>query len=103
MSADEVKAKAKETAKNARELLDAVERAINARLSKEVPKVTNALDDSFAKASKGFTDAMKTIDKRTSKEQSELLKGYQSFLQKQNEIIEKRIASMKKQEEKKGD
>jgi hypothetical protein len=95
MSAQEIKAKAKETAKSARELLDAVERAINARLSKEAPKVRNALDDSFAKASKGFTDAMKTIDKRTTKEQSELLKAYKSFLQKQTEIIEKRMASMK--------
>ena len=103
MSSDEVKAKARETAKSARELLDAVEKAVNARLSKEAPKVKNALDGSFHNASKGLTDALNTIDKRTSNEQAELLKGYRSFLQKQTEIIDKRMASMKKPEEKKGD
>ena len=103
MSADEVRAKARETAKSARELLDVVEKAVNARLSKEAPKVKNALDDSFDKASKGMTDALNTIDKRTSKEQSELLKAYKSFLQKQTEFIDKRMASMKERESKQQD
>jgi hypothetical protein len=95
MSGEEVKAKAKETAKSVSELLDAVQKAINARLSREAPKVANALDGSFDKASKGLADTLKTIDKRTGKEQAELLKAYRSFLQKQAEIVDKKIASMK--------
>jgi len=96
----EVKEKAKQTAKSAAELLDAVKKAANARLSKEAPKVVNALDGSFDKASKGLADTLKTIDKRTAKEQAELLKAYKSFLQKQTEIIDKKMASMKEQENK---
>jgi DnaJ-domain-containing protein 1 len=101
MSADEVKAKARQTAKSAAELLDAVERTVHARLSKEVPNVVNSLDSTFDKASKGLTDALNNIDKRTSKEQAELLKAYRSFLQKQTEIIEKKMASMKEKEKSK--
>ena len=97
MSAEEVRAKAKQTAKSVGELLDAVERAAHARLSKEAPKVVNTLDGSFEKAAKGLTETLKTIDKRTAKEQAELLKAYKSFLQKQTEIIEKKMASMKKE------
>jgi len=91
----EVRAKAKETMKGVRELLEAVKNDVNARLSKEVPKVRNALDSSFDKASKSMTDALRTVDRRTGKEQVELLKAYRSFLQKQTEIIDKRMASMK--------
>ena len=90
----EVKQKAKETVKSAAELLEAVKNSAHARLSKEAPKVVNAIDDSFDRASKGLTDALKTIDKRTSKEQSELLGAYRSFLQKQTEIIDRKMASM---------
>lgn len=100
MSTEEVRAKAKQTAKSVGELLDAVKKAAHARLSKEAPRVVNALDSSFDKASKGLADTLKTIDKRTSKEQAELLKAYKSFLQKQAEIIEKKMASMKEQEPK---
>ncbi len=96
MSGQDVKAKAKQTAKSAAELLDAVKKAVQASLSKNAPKVANALDSSFDKASKGLVDTLETIDKGTAKEQAELLKAYRSFLQKQTEIIDKKIASMKK-------
>ncbi len=100
MSGEEFKSKAKQTAKSAGELLDAVEKAARARLSKEAPKVVNALDSSFDKASKTLADTLKTIDKSTAKEQAELLKAYKSFLDKQAEIIEKRMASMRDKEPK---
>ncbi len=96
MSSEEVKAKAKETAKNAGELLDAVTRAARARLSREVPNVADALDSSFAKASKGLTEALKTVDEMTRKEQAELLGAYRSFLQKQTEIIDRTMDSKRK-------
>jgi hypothetical protein len=98
MSTQEVREKAKQTAKSVGELLDSVKKAAHARLSKEAPRVVNALDGSFDKASKGLTDTLRTIDKRTAKEQAELLKAYKSFLEKQTEIIERRMSSMKNQE-----
>jgi hypothetical protein len=98
MSSEEVRAKAKQTAKSVGELLDAVKKAAHARLSREAPKVVNALDGSFDRASKALTDTLKTIDKGTAKEQAELLKAYRSFLDKQAEIIEKKMASMKDKE-----
>jgi anion-transporting ArsA/GET3 family ATPase len=97
MSTEEVKAKARQTAKSVGELLDAVQKAAHERLSKEAPKVVNTLDSSFDKATQGLTDTLKTIDKRTAKEQAELLKAYRSFLQKQAEIVDKKMASMKKE------
>ena len=95
MSKEEVKAKARETVKSAGELMDAVKKAAHAQLSNSAPKVMNALDSSFDKASKTLTDTLDTIGKRSSKEQVELLKAYRSFLRKQGEIIDKRMASMK--------
>ena len=95
MSSGEVRDKARQTAKSVGELLDAVKKAAHARLSKEAPKVANALDGSFDRAAKTLTDKLNTIDKSTAKEQAELLKAYKSFLDKQAEIIEKRMASMK--------
>jgi len=100
MSTEDVKAKAKQTAKSVGELLDAVEKTARARLAKEAPKVADALDSSFDMASKTLTDTLKTIDRSTAKEQAELLKAYKSFLDKQAEIIEKRMASMKNKEPK---
>ena len=98
MSSEEIKAKAKETAKNVGELLESVKKAVHARLSKEAPKVVNTLDSSFDKASKSLADSLAAIDKRTTKEQSELLKAYKSFLQKQTEIIDRKMASTKKKQ-----
>jgi DnaJ-domain-containing protein 1 len=98
MSTQEVREKARQTAKSVGELLDSVKKAAHARLSKEAPRVVNVLDSSFDRASKGLNDTLKTIDKRTTKEQAELLKAYKSFLDKQTEIIEKKMSSMKDKE-----
>lgn len=98
MSREEVRAKARQTAKSAGELLDAVKKAAKTSLQKTAPKVSDALDASFDKASKGLADTLKTIEKTTSKEQVELLKAYKSFLQKQTEIVDKRLSSSKDEE-----
>ncbi|MDG6978212.1 MAG: DUF5320 domain-containing protein [Nitrososphaerota archaeon] len=97
-----VEAKARETVKSAGALLEAVKNAVNAKLSKTAPKVANALDGSFDKTSKTLTDTLEAIDQRTGNEQVELLKAYRSFLQKQSEIIDKRIESMKRKGAKSG-
>ena len=40
---------------------------------------------------------MGVIDKKTGKEQLELLKVYRSFMQKQTEIVQARIADLEKE------
>jgi hypothetical protein len=40
---------------------------------------------------------MGSLDKRTSVEQRELLKAYGSFLQKQVQLVEKRLSSLEKE------
>ena len=98
MSSGEVKAKARETLKSAKELLKAVKESVDAELKKSAPRVATALDRSFDRASKGLTDTLKVIDKKTGKEQLELLKAYRSFIQMQGEIVQGRIADLEKGE-----
>jgi hypothetical protein len=100
MSTDEVRKKTKETVKAVNDLVEAWTRNVHENLSKNAPKAMHSLDDSLDKASKGLSDALKTIDSRTSREQGELLKAYKSFLQKQTEFIDRRMASMKDKEKK---
>jgi hypothetical protein len=94
MSSDEVKVKAKETLKNAKELLKAVRTSVHAELERTAPRVVNTLDRSFDKASRSLSDTLTVIDKKTGKDQLELLKAYRSFLQKQTEIIQTRISNL---------
>jgi hypothetical protein len=94
MSSEDVKAKAKETLRSVRELLKAVTDSVDAELKRNVPRVANTLDRSFEKASKSLTDTLVVIDKKTAKEQLELLKAYRSFIQKQAEIVQGRITDL---------
>jgi hypothetical protein len=53
MSAEEVRARAKETVKSVSELVKAMKNAAHARLAMEAPRVVNTLDGSFDRTSKG--------------------------------------------------
>ena len=97
MSSEEVKAKAKETLRSVRELLQAVTESVDAELKKNAPKVANTLDRSFDTASKILVDTLGVIDRKTGKEQLELLKAYRSFIQKQTEIVQGRISDLEKE------
>jgi len=97
MSSEEVKAKAKETLRSVRELLKAVAESVDAELKKNAPRVANTLDRSFETASKSLTDTLRIIDRKTGKEQVELLKAYRSFIQKQVEIVQGRISDLEKE------
>jgi GTP cyclohydrolase I len=97
MSSQEVKAKAKETLRSVRELLEAVTENVDAELKKNAPRVANTLDRSFEAASKSLTDTLRAIDRKTGTEQVELLKAYRSFIQKQAEIVQGRISDLEKE------
>lgn len=96
VSSGEVKQKAKETLKSATELLKAVKESVHTELETTAPKVVNTLDRSFDKASSGLSDTLRVIDRKTGKEQIELLKAYGSFLQKQSEMIQSRISDLER-------
>lgn len=100
MSAQEVKQKAKETLKSVREMLAKSEKAVHQQLEKTTPKVVNTLDASFEKASRGMSETLSTIDRKTRKEQIELLKAYRSFLQKQVDLIDGRLKAIESEEPK---
>jgi len=94
MGSPEVKTKFIDTLKSAKEFLKAVKAATQEQLRKSAPRVANYLDRSLDEASKAFSDFMDSLDKRTSVEQRELLKAYSSFLQKQTQIVDRRLSSM---------
>jgi len=96
MSSDEVKDKAKETLRSVKGLLKAVTESVDAELKKNAPRVANTLDRSFEAASKSLTDTLGVIDRKTGKEQLELLKAYGSFIQKQAEIVQGRISDLER-------
>ena len=85
------------TLKSTKELLKSLKATTQEQLRKNVPKVANYLDKSIDEASKGFSDLMGSLDKRTSVEQRELLKAYNSFLQKQVQLVDKRLSSLEKE------
>ena len=94
MSSEEVKAKAKETLRSVRELMKAVTKSVDDELKKSAPRVANTLDRSFETASKSLNDTLRIIDRKTGREQLELLKAYSSFIQKQAEIVQGRISDL---------
>ncbi|MEM0286577.1 MAG: hypothetical protein QXG05_00180 [Nitrososphaerota archaeon] len=101
MSSAEVKAKLKETAKSIKELLDATVKMAHKQLSTTTPKVASMLDNLIKEATKVMSDTLKAIDKRTAPEQLELLKVYRDFIDKQRELVQRKIDAIEKNETKK--
>ena len=96
MSKGEVRKKAEETFDSVRELLSTVKKSVHAELTVGAPKLVNALDESIDKSTKALSDSLKVVDKRTRREQLELLKAYRSFLRKQADLIEARVKAIEK-------
>ncbi len=90
----EVKSKFKETVKSTKELLIAIEAATRQQVKIGAPKLANGLDKSLEQGSKALSDFIGSLDKKTSKEQLELLKGYRFFLGKQLEMVQGRISAI---------
>lgn len=84
-----------ETLKSTEEFIESTKRSLQRELSKTTPKIEHALDRSVDDAGQALSNALKTIDKKASHEQMELLKGYRSFLQGQAAFVDKRIKAMK--------
>ena len=98
MSAEEVKLRLKETVRSVRELIIALRKVTHDQLARTAPKVAHTLDKSFDRASKGLSDTLTLISKKTSREQLELLNAYKSLLQKQTEFVEGRIRALEEKQ-----
>ncbi|MGA1975697.1 MAG: hypothetical protein ABSG92_08680 [Conexivisphaerales archaeon] len=94
-AADRVRKDLNDSIKSAEEFIESTKRSLQRELSKTTPKIEHALDRPVDDAGQALSNALKTIDKKTSHEQMELLKGYRSFLQGQAAFVDKRIKSMK--------
>ncbi|MBI2185420.1 MAG: hypothetical protein HYU39_10750 [Thaumarchaeota archaeon] len=92
----EVKRRVKETLKSSKEFLVGAEKSIQEELSKTTPKLTHTLDTSIDKAGQGLSNALTSIEKKTSVEQLLLLKAYRSFLQKQVDFVNAKIKAREK-------
>ena len=95
MSQQEIKEKAKQTLKSAQELVNSLADAAHAELAKTAPGLTKTLDAEVDKAARAFTDTLRTADQKSAKEQAELLGAYRAFLQKQTELIDRRLKEVK--------
>ncbi len=93
MSSKEAKEKARKTMEDVESLLRDAKKAAHEELSKEVPKISKALDNAFNTASKSLSEALRAAQNKSSKEGLELLRAYRSFLQKQTDLIDKKIES----------
>lgn len=89
-----MKDRAKETLKNVKVMLFNAEKAVHQQLEKTTPAVVNTLDSSFEKASQSLSETLGVIDRRTRREQVELLKGYRSFLQNQLQLLDSRLKAI---------
>lgn len=94
MSSEQVTAKAKQTLKTVRELLEKAEESTHKALEKAAPAVRKSVDTSMEATAKGFATTMKAIEGATGREQVELLKVYRRFLGGQVEFVESRIKSL---------
>lgn len=94
MSSEQVTAKAKQTLKTMKELLEKAEDSTHKALEKAAPAVQKSVDTSIEAAAKGFTATMKSIEGATGSQQLELLKAYRKFLGGQSEFVESRIKSL---------
>jgi NurA-like 5'-3' nuclease len=95
MSKDEVKRAWEETVKSVRELVESVTRATHEELNRTAPMVANKLDNSFKQASKDLQDTLRAIDEQSAKEQLHLLTAWDSFLQKQRDMLDAKIRRLR--------
>jgi hypothetical protein len=95
-AADKVNKSVRDTIKSAEEFIDSTKKSLQAELAKRTPEIEHALDRSLDEAGQALTNALKSVDKKTNREQLEVLNGYRTFLQGQIAFVDDRIKAIKK-------
>ena len=95
-AAERVNKGVRDTVKSAEEFIESTKKSLQMELSKRTPKVEHALDQSLDEAGQALSNALKSVEKKTSREQLEVLNGYKKFLQGQIAFVDDRIRAIKK-------
>ncbi|MGA2665065.1 MAG: hypothetical protein ABSF83_08990 [Nitrososphaerales archaeon] len=93
---DRVDRSVRDTIKSVEDYIESTKKSLQAELSKTTPKIEHALDQSMDEAGRALTNALESVDKKTSREQLEVLNGYRTFLQGQIAFVEERIKTIRK-------
>jgi hypothetical protein len=95
-TADRVNKSVRDTIKSAEDFIESTKKSLQAELSKKTPKIEHALDQSLDEAGAALTNALKSVEKKTSREQLDVLNGYRTFLKGQIAFVDERIKAIKK-------
>ncbi len=95
-TADKVNKSVRDTIKSAEEFIESTKKSLQVELSKTTPKIEHSLDQSLDQAGQALTKALKSVEKKTSREQLQVLNGYRTFLQGQIAFVDDRIKAIKK-------
>lgn len=85
----------KASMKSTEEFIESTKESLQKELSKTAPKIQHDLDRSFEEAGRGLSNALSSIEKKTNREQVDLLNAYKSFLQKQIAFVDDRLKSIR--------
>jgi F0F1-type ATP synthase membrane subunit b/b' len=76
---------------DAEEFIKNTKKNLQEELSKTTPRIQHDLDRSLEEAGRALSNALDSVDKKTRREQMELLNGYRSFLQRQVSFVDDKI------------
>ncbi len=95
-AAGRVSKSVRDTIKSTEEFIESTKKSLQTELSKTTPRIEHALDRSLDQAGQALSNALKSVDKNTGREQLELLNAYRTFLQGQVAFVDERIKAIKK-------
>ncbi|MHB2035716.1 MAG: hypothetical protein ACYCPW_03120 [Nitrososphaerales archaeon] len=82
--------------KSTEEFIESTKESLQKELSKKAPKIQHDLDKSFEEAGRGLSKALNSIEKKTDREQVDLLNAYKTFLKKQTAFVDDRVKKIRK-------
>ena len=94
-AAQRVRNSVKTSIKSTEEFIESTKESLQKELSKTAPKIQHDLDRSLEEAGRGLSNALSSIEKKTNREQVDLLNAYKSFLQKQIAFVDDRLKSIR--------
>src|ERR1700730_1704055 len=93
---DKVRESLNASIKSAEEFIESTKKSLQTELSKTAPQLQHDLDKSLEEAGRALSNALSSIDKKTNREQVDLLNAYKSFLQKQIGFVDDRLRAIRK-------
>ena len=95
-TAERVSKSVRDSIKSTEEFIESTKKSVQTELSRTTPRIEHALDRPLDQAGQALSNALASLDKKTSREQLEVLNGYRTFLQGQIAFVDDRIKAIKK-------